>query len=171
MELDPASLAIASDFGIGYYCARQYDRSIDQLKKTIEMDPHFVRTHFYLMQPYLSKGMTAPAFDELVKGLIADGDSAKFIEEVKQTYARSGFEGLARFQLDRGIQFSNSAALFSPARNYAALGDKANALSELERAYALHDNIVVTIKTDPAWDEFRAEPRFIALMKKLGFEK
>ena len=171
VELDPASLAIASDLGIGYFFARQYDKSIEQLKKTIEMDPHFVRTHYYLAQPYLQKGMPDAAFDELVKGMVADGDSAKLIEDVRQTYTRSGFKGLARMQLDRGVQFSNFEGLFSVARNRAVAGDRELALSELERAYELHDNVVVTIKTDPVWDAFRNETRFIALMKKLGFEK
>ncbi|HEY6192415.1 MAG TPA: protein kinase [Bacteroidota bacterium] len=171
VELDPASLAIASDLGIGYFFARQYDKSIEQLKKTIEMDPHFVRTHYYLAQPYLQKGMPDAAFDELVKGMVADGDSAKLIEDARQTYTRSGFKGLARMQLDRGVQFSNFEGLFSVARNRAVAGDRELALSELERAYELHDNVVVTIKTDPVWDAFRNETRFIALMKKLGFEK
>lgn len=31
--------------------------------------------------------------------------------------------------------------------------------------------MLVTIKTDPAWDDLRKEPRFIALMKKMGFEQ
>jgi eukaryotic-like serine/threonine-protein kinase len=169
-EIDPASLAIASDYGIGYYFARQYDKSIDQLKKTIEMDPHFVRTHFYLVQPYLQKGMPDAAFEELVKGMIADGDSIKLIEETRKIYARAGFPGLAKFQLERGFAFSIDDRLYDSTRNYAIIGDKDHALMSLEWSYQAHKDIMITINTDPVWDKFRSEPRFIAVIKKMRFD-
>ncbi|HEV8538972.1 MAG TPA: protein kinase [Bacteroidota bacterium] len=170
-ELDPASLVIASDFGLAYFFMRQYDQSIEFLKKTIDMDPNFVRSHFYIMQPYLKKGMKDEAFKELINGMVANGDSANRIGEVKKLYLASGFKGLAQFNLERAARDSNvviSGVLLS---DLLRVGDKNKALTYLEQAYEERDNYCVTMKIDPLWDDLRNEPRFIALMKKMGFEK
>ena len=41
-ELDPLSLLINTSIGRQLYFARQYDAAIEQLQKTLEMDPKFV---------------------------------------------------------------------------------------------------------------------------------
>lgn len=51
-ELDPLSLIINSSYGRAYYYARQYDRAIEQFRKTIELDPSFSRAHPYLGWTY-----------------------------------------------------------------------------------------------------------------------
>ena len=44
-QLDPLSLIINADLGVGLYTARRYDEAIAQLRKTIEMDPRFYFAH------------------------------------------------------------------------------------------------------------------------------
>ncbi len=44
-QLDPLSLAIATDRGAIFYYARQYDRAIEQFRAVEEMDPKFARAH------------------------------------------------------------------------------------------------------------------------------
>jgi len=174
-ELDPASLVIASDFGLSYYFMRQYDRSIEHLKKTIEMDPNFVRTHFYIMLPYRQKGMDDEAFKELINGMVANGDSIDRIEEVKKRYAASGFKGVAEFNLERAALDLQSVVTLnitvSLLDDLLTFGDKNKALACLEQAYENRDNVCVLLKINPLWDDLRNEPRFIALLKKMGFEK
>jgi len=48
------------------------------------------------------------------------------------------------------------------------LGDKAGALTSLENSYAHHETDVNYIGVDPIFDSLRSEPRFQALLKKLG---
>src|SRR5215813_8522402 len=57
LELEPYSLAISTDLGIAFFEARQLERSIEHFKKIEEMDPSYVRTHFYLARVYEEKGM------------------------------------------------------------------------------------------------------------------
>ena len=170
-KLDPLSLAIASDVGAGYYFARQYDRSIEQQRKVIEMDPNFVRSHFYIMWPYLKKGMPDAAFQSMLNGMTVRGDSASVIEEVKRAYQQSGFKGVARMELDRGKGFGDAQSVFNAAKSYLDLGDKENALKFLEWSYEERQYFVVTLNVDPYWDDLRNEPKFIALLKKVGLEK
>jgi hypothetical protein len=48
------------------------------------------------------------------------------------------------------------------------LGDKAGALTSLENSYAHHETDVNYIGVEPIFDSLRSEPRFQALLKKLG---
>jgi len=51
---------------------------------------------------------------------------------------------------------------------YIALGQKEQALSALERSYAVHDLQMQYLAVDPHYDELRAEPRFKELIRKVG---
>ena len=60
---------------------------------------------------------------------------------------------------------------FLPAIVYLGMGDRARALDGLEKANAAHSTFLTFLKMDRMFDPLRTEPRFIALMKKLNFEK
>jgi tetratricopeptide (TPR) repeat protein len=162
-------MPIESDFGVAHFYARRYDRSVELLRKTIAAEPSFVRTHFYITYPLVALGRTEEAFGELVLGLKARGDSDRVVREVEDVYRRDGFAGIAKLELRRGERFDEETRKFDLARSYLVLGDKAAALDFLEKSYQERQYHVVTLKVDPAWDPLRNEPRFVALMKKVGF--
>lgn len=168
-ELDPASLPIASDVGYGFYLMRQYDRSIEVLKKTIETDPNFVRSHFYIMWPYLKKGMEQEAMDEYVRGLTANGDSATFIEAAKKRFADFGFKGVSQLRIERAEH--NPKTLITPMliSDYIRVGNKDKALTCLEQAFEDRSNFCVAMHIDPTYDELRGEARFKALIAKMRY--
>jgi serine/threonine protein kinase/tetratricopeptide (TPR) repeat protein len=168
-ELDPASLVIASDFGNGYYVMRQYDKSIEVLRKAIEADPNFVRSHYYIIAPLRKKGMDDEAFRELIAGKTAEGDSVGVIEELKKRYAASGFRGVASYSLGR-ISGKPAPSLLVIDWLMSA-GEKDKALDVLEEAYAQRSPFCATMKTEPAFDGLRGEPRFAAVLKKVGLDK
>ena len=51
------------------------------------------------------------------------------------------------------------------------LGDKATALDCLEKGFAEHDSWVVYLKVDPILAPLRDEPRYRALLKKMGLDR
>jgi len=51
---------------------------------------------------------------------------------------------------------------------YAALGERGRALDWLEQAFSQHDPHLVWAKARPEYDSLRSEPRFAALMQKMG---
>ena len=53
---------------------------------------------------------------------------------------------------------------------YAALGDRPQALTWLEKAYERNDPYVnLRLKQDPDLDPLRAEPRFQSLIKRMKY--
>src|SRR5947209_16530218 len=58
-QLDPLSLIIGADRGVMLYYSRQYDRSLEQFRAVLEMDPTFSRARM-VFAVYVQKGR----FDE-----------------------------------------------------------------------------------------------------------
>ena len=52
---------------------------------------------------------------------------------------------------------------------YAGLGDKDQAFAWLERAYTERSLYLTWLPMDPVWNDLHADPRFAALLKKVGF--
>jgi len=48
------------------------------------------------------------------------------------------------------------------------VGDKEEALADLEKAYSEHFGILVTLKVEPAFDPLRSDPRFQDLLRRAG---
>jgi predicted Zn-dependent protease len=53
---------------------------------------------------------------------------------------------------------------------YLALGDTASALDWLERAAEERSPLIVYLKTAPQFERLRTEPRFQALLRRIGLE-
>jgi len=66
-ELDPLSLSVNFSFGWRLYMARQYDRAIEQLRNTLDMDRSYELPHLALGQAYEQKGDFVRAVRELQK--------------------------------------------------------------------------------------------------------
>ena len=60
---------------------------------------------------------------------------------------------------------------FNLAIVYLGLGDRARALDYLEQAYDTNSQWMPYLRGDRIFDPLRSEPRFAALMKKMGFAK
>jgi hypothetical protein len=56
------------------------------------------------------------------------------------------------------------------AKVYAALGESDQAFQWLEKAYEGH-RLLLWLKVDPEYDPLRSDPRFSALLRKMGLEK
>ena len=54
---------------------------------------------------------------------------------------------------------------------YTGVGEKAAALDALEKAYEQRDVILVWLGTEPRVDSLQAEPRFLAILPRIGLKK
>jgi len=68
-------------------------------------------------------------------------------------------------------QIKNNSGYVSPygiASYYADLGDNEHAFEWLDTAYHQHDSGLLGIRTDPAFDSMRSDPRYAELVRKIG---
>jgi len=54
---------------------------------------------------------------------------------------------------------------------YARLGDKEDSILWLEKAFASHTRDLIYLKVEPQYDPLRSDPRFQAMVKRLGLMK
>ncbi|MGA9344821.1 MAG: tetratricopeptide repeat protein, partial [Nocardioidaceae bacterium] len=66
-ELDPLSPIISGSLGWAYYMARQHDRALAQLQKTLDLDRNYAMTHFILGMAYEGKGRYPEAIAAYLK--------------------------------------------------------------------------------------------------------
>lgn len=79
---------------------------------------------------------------------------------------------MARTALDSLLKQTQGTSPFSGiATIYAALGEKDKAFDALGKAYELRDAWMPFLKADPFMDPLRSDPRFNALLVRLGLDK
>ncbi len=174
LELDPLSLAIGTDYGIALFYARQYDQSIDYLKKLIEMEPSYVRTHHYLARVYLVTGRFEEALDEFEKGSVLEGGNPDEIAQGKQAVADalklSGTKGLLNKILEfmeKDVKAGKPVDASQIALFYSLVGDRDEAFKWLDKAVQERSGAIYTLKVSPEWDNIRDDPRFTALLRQV----
>ena len=169
VELDPLSLIINADFSWLYLCSRRYDEAEAQARKTLEIDPHFFLAHYYLGEILQFKGHLTDAIAEYQKAFDLTNDPYP-LAALGQARARNGQKDEARKILGRLNEEAKSrfVAPYAKALVLNALGEKAHAIDELERAYREGTGAYLfVIKVDPFLDDLRGDPRFEALVQKI----
>jgi DNA-binding winged helix-turn-helix (wHTH) protein/TolB-like protein/Flp pilus assembly protein TadD len=171
LMVDPLSLIIHTDLGRHFYYARRFDDAIGQLKRTIELDPNFVRAHQELGRAYKQKGEYALAIKEIARAVDLSGRSASAVAELSNALAQAGDRSAALALLDELQSRAAGGAFISNyhlAVIFAALGDTEQAITSIEKAYDERFNWVVFANVEPEFDALRANPRFKALIARLG---
>jgi TolB-like protein/DNA-binding winged helix-turn-helix (wHTH) protein len=170
-ELDPLSISINFSVGWRLHMSRQYDRAIQQLRNTSDMDPSYELPHLVMGMSYAQKGDFDAALPELRKAVELSHGTPLMVSALANAYARSGNKAEAEKLL---VQLSDESAkeYVSPyyfAVAYVGLGENDKALDWLERALADRSNGLVFVKVEPALDGLRQNPRFLALQRRLNF--
>jgi len=171
VELDPVSPRVNYVRGRMLYFMRQYDRSIDQLIQTLEIDPNYVPAHELLGYAYEQKGMQREAVAEWGKALILKG-AGEEASSIERTYGASGFEAAVRALAQHQLQNLNERVkrgeyvpAFEYVTAYTQLGDKEQAFAWLDRALLERNGFVFRVKIDPIYEKLRADPRFSDLQR------
>ncbi len=169
-ELDPISLTMYVALVYQLYFSRQYDQALFEARKGLELYPDTPMLHSLLSGIYTQTQQPRLAAEEALKTEEYWGASQERMAALRHAYKTAGPKGLLRTRI--GLN-SKSAGEHYPhaydiACDYAVLGDKDHSLYWLERAYRVHDLMLPYPKVDPAFESVRADPRFLALMKRAG---
>ena len=171
-ELDPLSLIINANLGKAYFNARRYDEAIQQLRKTIEIDPTFFVAHHYLGSAYAMKGDYSDALSEYQKAHQLNESDPHVVALTGRLYAVTGkrTEALGTIAQLKSMATERYVPDYSIALVYAALGDKDQAFSLLEKSYQDHTVDMLTLYYDPLIDNLRSDPRFTDLQRRVGLK-
>ena len=169
-ELDPLSPIINADLGEVYINARQYDKATEQLQRTVAMEPNFHVARMNLGIAYTFEGRHEEAVREFLR--------ARQLSEDPRVLARLGYvyglmgrkaEALALLSDLSAKATEQYVSRFRFAHIYIGLGEADKAFTELEAGYQDHSPECEYLTYEPIYDSIRDDPRFVALVKKIGF--
>ena len=165
-ELDPVTPIVSVGPGLVLWFQRQYDRAIEEVPKTFELDPNFFWAHFVLGEAYLQKGEYGRAIAALNRGNVPqlrDG-------HLGYAYAVSGESEKAR-KLIQELQADSQPEHQVPyhlAMIYFGLGETDRAFECLEKACEARSTQLFWIKVLPELDSVRSDPRFQAILRRMN---
>jgi serine/threonine protein kinase/Tfp pilus assembly protein PilF len=163
-ELDPLSLIKHAIEGYILDGAGKHDKAIEKLKRVLDMDPEFGPAMVYLGRTYLQKEKYEEAMALFQKMNRPFGIAEAYVKMGNLQEAQQILEEIIKESTENYISPVNIASL------YFVIGDNEQGFKWLERGYEEHDTYIVRLRFLPQFDSVRSDPRFKALLKKVGLE-
>jgi serine/threonine protein kinase/Tfp pilus assembly protein PilF len=175
LESDPINLRLNENLGQTYWNAGQDDLALEQLKKTSELDPTFADVHAFLAAIYRSLGKYDLWLAEWKQNTEANNDKEDLAinEEVTKTYQRSGYHAalLKLIELQQQLSKRRYVDPGEIATTYAAAGDPEKAFLWWSKAVDERAESAQTLRVRREMNPYRSDPRYSALLKKMGLAK
>jgi serine/threonine-protein kinase len=169
-QLDPLAVPVTRAAGWVLYFARRYDEAINELQKALAMDAKFLGARLVLWWVYIAKGEPDKAAADIRIQLAQPGLGT--IKKLSLAYAqaaagdREEATGLL-WELEARLVGDNRLALMS-ALVFTLLDMNDRAFEQLERAFHQREPGLLFLKVAPWADPLRSDPRYSALLNKMG---
>ncbi len=172
VELDPLSPLLHS--GLAEYLgrARRYDESSVQISRVFELEPNSTEGYLSLGWIRYRQGDFSGAIANFSK-LVEIEPWPRWRTVLAYAYAGAGDRTKAE-EIRRDFEVLARQRYISPgtwAIVYLALGENGPALDWLEKGYEEQDALCWSLKVDSRFDALHSEPRFTALLKKVGLDR
>jgi adenylate cyclase len=176
-ELDPFSARIHYNASEAYLFSHQYDRAIEASERALEVDPSFPGGYSSRGLAEVEKGMYDQAIADFQEANRLRG-SQVFLGRIGYVYAVSG----RTFEANRILQQLKNQSGEGPSKDpdldfqrtmivHIGLGNNQFALDLLEKLLNEHAPSLAHLKSEPVYAKIREEPRFRALLKKMGLDR
>ena len=166
IELDPLRPLNHLNLGNILSHAGRFEEATAYLKRSLELNPQFQRAHLYLGRNYMLAGKLDMAMNEM-------------LAENLEVFRSFGL-GLVYHALGKTKEADDALNDFTfkfqkewsylLAELHAYRGETDKALQWLETAYQRNDGWLVFLKGDPLMKNLRADPRYIAFLKKMNLK-
>jgi tetratricopeptide (TPR) repeat protein len=167
VELDPIKPGLLSELAKYYFYAGNKEKATELMEEFESFFPN--ENPGLLGLNYLYLDMLEKAIENLEK----QKDIPLYMGFLAIAYTKNGQNQKARQLVDTLKVISQKKAATSPEYSvglyYSGTGQKEEALYWLERAYNSHDTELYWLKTEPMFKTLHGDPRYEALLRKIGF--
>jgi len=162
VRLDPLNLRAGAALGIALFLAGRTDEGIARLQSTLDLDQGYFFTRDHLARIDVARGRLPEAIAAF-QAIGADGS-------LGHALAMAGRTDEARMVLRRLEERAHTEYIspFRIALVQVGLGDRDAALCSLERAFEIRAVDLSEVNVDPRFAPLAGEPRFVALLQKMG---
>jgi serine/threonine-protein kinase len=170
-EIDPLSPLFSSFVAFNFYNQRQYDQAIYHCQKALEIDPNFALALWYSGLSHMKKKMHEQSIEILERVVSVSHRATYFVSYLALAYGEAGNMEEAQKLLAELIERSKNEYVAPEhlARIYMALKQTDRVFEEFDRAAAAK-NVLLYLRSSPEFDSIRPDPRFGALLQRLGLQ-
>lgn len=169
-ELNPISPLIGALEGQFLGQQGEHEAAIRQLNEVISLEPTFWLSHHVLANALIDAGQYEASIPQSAEAkrlsplqTYSDALTAVALARLgRQDAARAILESLAATARETYVPPSHLAMINT------ALGNHDQAIAQLEAALSVRDVLLAFLRIDRKWDDLRADPRFQAVMRRVG---
>jgi len=171
LELDPISRMYTGFYGLLLHRARQYDESIAQCQKALEIDPHYVNAMWFMALSLEQKGDLNGAVERL-ETAVKLAWAPHFLALLGRAYALMGERQKANDVLDEMTALAQQTYVspFDMAILHAGMGELSAAFACFEDAFRQRVFRLVEL-TLPMFDNLRHDSRWQDLARRTGLHE
>ena len=172
-ESDPLGLILHALRGLVYYLARHYDDAIAVCQRALEMGESFLPPHVALGLAYIQCGRAEDAVAILKRAASLPNAQQFTLGFLGHAQGRAGYGRDAERTLEELHELGRRMYV-SPlgfALVHLGLGAKEHTFKWLEKAAEERACWLVWLGVDPMYDGLREEPRFQALLSRMGVDR
>ena len=173
VSIEPKSPLLNAALGEAYYQARRFSDSIGPNHQALSIDPHYADAIINIGRAYEQMGMYPQAQQAYQSILAFAPHDPALLALLGHLYAVSGQQTAARKIISQLQEMSGNRYVPSlyVALIYIGLGDNNQAFAWLDKAYEERCEYLVYLPTEPMADPLRSDPRFLALLERMGLKK
>jgi TolB-like protein/Flp pilus assembly protein TadD len=170
VEVAPLDYYSAFVLGVTYFHAQRFEESIELLRKAVDIDAGSPAAHASLAHSYAAAGQQQNAVAECELALALNRKDRSVVVQVAAAYAMAGEVGEARKLAEEAAENwkPDGITAFWLASVYSSLGDNEKAFEWTEKAYQEHSAMLTYVKIMWTHSRLHGDPRFAALMKRIG---
>lgn len=173
MEIDPLATTTNMALVKCYFFSERIDDTIRQCLRILALDETYLPACYFLGQSYAMKGLFEEALAIYKKGLTTLGDLPLGRAIIAQAHALAGDRKAAEATLASLTDLYRSGSVYVPAYAIAlihtGLGNTAEAIDYLYKAFEERFIWLVYLKVDPVFKKLRSESAFQELVDKMKF--
>ncbi len=171
-QLDPQSNAILADKGLILFHNGQKEQAVTLLKQIETTEPDFLSPHNYLAAIYFVQGDYRQYLAEsrIAATLLHDERRLAIAATGEKGFASGGSRGMlsAMLKEQQTLHENGKEAAYYLAGTYAALGEKKEALDNLQDSYQKREPEMLSIRIDPWLDNLHDQARYRDILAKIG---
>jgi TolB-like protein len=164
IELDPLNVYAIQTRGWAFWMAGNLSASLADLHRALELSPGYESLNYNIACDLIAEHR----FAEALTAAQAETNPLARRNALALAYFALGKRAEAESMLNELLANDATDGPVNIAEVYAFTGNKAAALDWLERDYDSRRSGVVYLGVDPFFKSLASEPRYIALLKKIG---
>jgi eukaryotic-like serine/threonine-protein kinase len=168
--LEPLSLLVGYYAGLVFLYAREYERGLEECRRILDLDPHYALGFWVRGDLLFHLGRHEEALEAAERAVALSNRPPFYLGLVGEAHAALGQRDRAQAIVDELLERSQQGyvAPLHLADIFLALGEYDQAFEWLNRALEDRNGFLGALAVDSAYDPVRADPRFGALLERIG---